>query len=62
MYRIPALRRVILADVPWWRGLLWSGVAVAVPTLLRLAVDHGAAGMPFVTYFPAVVLAALFLG
>jgi two-component sensor histidine kinase len=60
--RIPALRRVILADVPLWKGALWSAAAVAVPTLLRLTVDHGAAGMPFVTYFPAVVLAALFLG
>jgi two-component sensor histidine kinase len=60
--RIPALRRVILADVPLWKGALWSAAAVAVPTLVRLAVDWGAAGMPFVTYYPAVLLAALFLG
>ncbi len=33
-----------------------------VPTLLRLALDAGRYGVPFVTYFPAVVLGALFLG
>lgn len=44
------------------RRLAWSALAVAVPTLLRWAIDKGEAGFPFVTYFPAVVLAALLLG
>ena len=33
-----------------------------VPTLLRLALDAGRNGVPFVSYFPAIVLGALFLG
>jgi two-component sensor histidine kinase len=40
----------------------WSLVAVIVPTALRLALDAGRHGTPFVTYYPAVVLSALFLG
>jgi two-component sensor histidine kinase len=35
---------------------------VAVPTLLRWAIDSGSSASPFVTYYPAVSLAALFLG
>jgi len=60
--RIPALRRAILADMSFAKGALWAVAAVAVPTALRWAIDRGASGVPFVTYFPAVVLAALFLG
>jgi two-component sensor histidine kinase len=43
-------------------SLAWTAVAVAVPTLLRLAIDADRSGVPFVTYFPAIVLAAVFLG
>jgi two-component sensor histidine kinase len=43
-------------------SLAWTAVAVAAPTLLRVAIDGGRSGVPFVTYFPAIVLAALFLG
>jgi two-component sensor histidine kinase len=60
--RIPAVRRAILAEVPPLQALGWSVLAVVVPTLLRWAVDRGSSGVPFVTYYPAVVLAALFLG
>lgn len=62
MDRIPAIRRVILAEMSPAHGALWAVTAVAVPTALRWAIDQGHAGIPFVTYFPAVVLAALFLG
>ncbi len=62
MDRIPAIRRVILADVSPVRGALWAAAAVAVPTALRWTIDRGEAGIPFVTFFPAVVLAALLLG
>ena len=62
MDRIPALRRVILADVSPVRAALWAAAAVAVPTLLRLAIDRGGSGSPFVSYYPAIALAALFLG
>jgi two-component sensor histidine kinase len=43
-------------------SLGWTAIAVVVPTLLRLAIDGGRNGIPFVTYFPAIVLVALFLG
>lgn len=43
-------------------SLGWTLVLVVVPTLIRLALDAGHNGVPFVTYFPAIVLGALFLG
>jgi two-component sensor histidine kinase len=62
MDRLPAVRRLILADRPPWSSLAWSAGAVAASTALRWAIDRGEAGIPFVTYFPAVVLVALLLG
>lgn len=62
MNRIPVIRRLILADRPVLAALGWSVLAVAVPTLLRWTIDRGEAGMPFITYYPAVVLATLLLG
>jgi two-component sensor histidine kinase len=43
-------------------SLGWTLVAVVVPAMLRLALDAGRYGPPFVTFYPAVVLSALFLG
>jgi two-component sensor histidine kinase len=43
-------------------GLGWSLIAVVLPTILRLVLDAGRYGTPFVTFYPAVVLSALFLG
>jgi two-component sensor histidine kinase len=43
-------------------SLGWTVLAVAAPTLLRFVLDAGRHGTPFVTYYPAVVLSALFLG
>src|SRR3990170_7092987 len=60
--RIPAIRRVVLAEIPAAQAAAWAVIAVAVPTGLRWFIDQGSAGIPFVTYFPAVVLAALLLG
>lgn len=51
-----------MAEVALAMGALWSAAAVLVPTVLRWAIDRGESGVPFVTYFPAVLLAALFLG
>ncbi len=62
MDRIPAIRRAILADVPPLQALGWSVLAVVVPTALRWVIDRGSEGVPFLTYFPALTLAALFLG
>ncbi|HEY6817570.1 MAG TPA: sensor histidine kinase [Croceibacterium sp.] len=62
MERTSAVRRIILADMPWLTALGWSALAVGAPTALRWALDRGEAGIPFVSYFPAVTLVALFLG
>jgi two-component sensor histidine kinase len=62
LYRIPALRKIILTDTPPLNGVAWTVLAVAAPTTLRWIIDRGEAGIPFVTYFPAIVLTALFLG
>jgi hypothetical protein len=60
--RIPAIRQAILADRPPLTAFAWSAFAVAGPTALRWVIDRGEAGVPFVSYFPAVTLVALFLG
>ncbi len=62
MDRIPAIRRVILADRSPVAGALWAAVAVAAPTALGLAIRQGELGVPFISYFPAIVLAGLLLG
>jgi two-component sensor histidine kinase len=43
-------------------GAVWATAAVVVPTALRLSIEPGLTGSGFVTYYPAVALAALFLG
>lgn len=62
MTRFDVVRRAILAERSLAAKLGWSVVAVALPTLVRWAIDRGANGGPFVTYFPVIVLAALLLG
>ena len=56
------MRQAMLAPHSFIGSVGWTAVGVAVPTLLRLAIDAGRAGDPFVTYFPAIVLVTLFLG
>ncbi|MCL6250849.1 sensor histidine kinase [Altererythrobacter sp. KTW20L] len=60
--RFPVLKRAILADHPFHSALGWSALAVLVPLALRLAIDGGTSGVPFTTFFPAVLLVALLLG
>ena len=62
MNRLPAITRIILADRPAWASLAWSAGGVAAATALRWFIDQGEAGVPFITFFPVVVLAALLLG
>lgn len=54
--------QAVLARHSLVASLAWTLAAVGVPTVLRLLLDAGHNGVPFVTYFPAVVLAGLFLG
>jgi two-component sensor histidine kinase len=42
--------------------LMWTAVAVVLPALLRFIVDQGTSGIPFVTFFPAMLLVSIFLG
>ena len=62
MDRIPIVRQAILRDRPMAISLGWTAVAVVVPTALRWVIDGGASGIPFVTFFPAVLLATVILG
>lgn len=57
-----AIGRAMLARHSLPGGLGWLALAVILPTALRYALDGGENGVPFVTYFPAIVLAGLFLG
>lgn len=61
MDRFPAVRRALLTDRPIWQGVVLTALAVAVPTAARWLIDQGQGGIPFVTYFPAILLVALFL-
>jgi two-component sensor histidine kinase len=59
---VSAIRRAMLARRGVLSSLAWTALAVIVPSVLRYVLDGGANGVPFVTYFPAIVLAGLFLG
>ncbi len=62
MVRMPFVHRMIMAERTIFQKLGWTLAAVAAATALRWIIDRGASGVPFVTYFPAVVLVALFVG
>lgn len=62
--RFANVRRALL-DQKWagWRGFGWAALAVVAPTLAKFGLDAALTGVPpFLTYFPAVILASLFLG
>ncbi len=61
-FSLSRVGRVMVAPHNTLSSLGWTAVAVLVPTALRAPLDVGANGVPFVTYFPAIVLAGLFLG
>jgi two-component sensor histidine kinase len=61
VHRIPGVKRAILADRSPLEGLFWVALAVAIPTVARWLIDRGEAGIPFVTYFPFILLSALLL-
>ncbi|MGV3512770.1 MAG: sensor histidine kinase [Novosphingobium sp.] len=42
-------------------SLLWMAVLLIVPTAIRAVLDMGALGRPFVTYWPALLIASLAL-
>lgn len=62
MDRVPVFRRIILADRSFLASIGWTLLTIVALTTLRWVIDRGHAGLPFATYFPAIVLVALFLG
>lgn len=43
------------------QSLAWMAVLLIVPTVLRMMLDNGALGRPFVTYWPTLLIASLAL-
>lgn len=64
MTRFGVLKRTLLAPpVPWWGAVMYVTAAIAIPTILRIAVDPLLQGrLPYVAYFPFVMLVSVFLG
>lgn len=62
MDRVPAYRKMILADTPPLAAAAWTAATIVGVTGLRWIADRGAGGLPFALYFPVIVLVALFLG
>lgn len=60
--RLDFVRRAILADLTPGQKLFATAAVIAVPTGLRAALGDSADPVPFVTYFPAILIAAVFLG
>ncbi|MET0180068.1 MAG: sensor histidine kinase [Novosphingobium sp.] len=59
MVRFGLVRRAILAERSHFERAAIVVAAVIVPTVLRIAIDNGVNGIPFVTYFPTIVIASL---
>lgn len=63
MTRIGVVRRLILSragESAW--APLWAFLAVTAPLLLRMAIDRWVVGVPFLTFFPGVLIATMLLG
>lgn len=56
------LKREIVRERPAIVRGVATLVAIVVPTLLRWGVDKGAYGVPFITYFPAILMMAVVFG
>lgn len=56
-----AVRRALTRRRTPAEQMAWIAVLIAAPTLLRAMVDGGTLGLPFLTYWPSVLVAALIL-
>lgn len=59
---VNAVRRAMLTPHGLPASIGWTAVAVIVPTAIRYILSTSANAVPFVTYYPAIMLAGLFLG
>lgn len=55
------MRALVNPDRTLTESLAWLAVLLFVPTILRASLDMGALGRPFVTYWPALLIASLAL-
>ena len=62
MDRLPFIRKAIIAEHSAAVSALWTAAAIIVPTGIRWLTDRGQSGLPFATYFPAVLLVTVFFG
>lgn len=62
MTRLDFIRRAIIAEPQFAVKALLTCVIVIIPTGLRFVLGASANPVPFVTYYPAVMLCAAFLG
>lgn len=61
-YRLASLRRLILKPRTVATKLMLTAAGLALATLVRWLLDRGAYGVPFLTFFPVLLFAALALG
>lgn len=55
------MRALVERDRSWAESLLWCAGLLVVPIALRSSVDGGALGLPFLTFWPSLVIASLAL-
>jgi two-component sensor histidine kinase len=60
--KLERIERAIITPMPAWRKLAALGLGLGVATAIRIAIDGGASGVPFLTFYPVILLAAIFLG
>lgn len=56
------IKRAIVASRPMWANLALLAGGLVLATGVRLAIDRGENGVPFLTFYPLVLLSAIFLG
>ena len=61
MDRTPAARGALTRRRGLAEQIVWMAVLLAVPTLLRALFDDGGLGLPFLTYWPTLLIASLLL-
>lgn len=58
---MPAVRRAVTRQRGRAEQVVWMAVLFVVPTLVRASVDTGGLALPFLTYWPSLLVASLIL-